>query len=217
MDFNNIGFEPIFPVKSNPSRRADFCVRKNTASCVLSISKVFSDAEQLALAGGRKDLRSRLFVEIKNGFIMNENSKRKLKKTIGRPLKTDPAIIRYSVSLTEAENARFLALFDQSGMHVKAHFIKSCIFEKTVKTVQIDKGTVDFYMRLTSFHSQFRTVGVNYNQIIKLLYKNFSEKKASAYLFKLEKQTAEMAMLCRKIIELSEEFEEKYLKKTAKK
>jgi hypothetical protein len=62
-------------------------------------------------------------------------------------------------------------------MQVKAHFITSCIFDKTIKTIQIDKGTVDFYMRLTSFHSQFRSIGVNYNQIVKLLYKNFSEKK----------------------------------------
>ena len=31
----------FFPLTSNPSRRADFCVRKNTASCVLSISKRF--------------------------------------------------------------------------------------------------------------------------------------------------------------------------------
>lgn len=147
---------------------------------------------------------------------MNENNKRKVKKTIGRPLKTDPAIFRYSLSLNEEENARFLALFDKSDMLVKAHFIKSCIFDKTVKTIQIDKGTVDFYMRLTSFHTQFRNVGVNYNQIIKLLYKNFSEKKASAYLFKLEKQTAEMAMLCRKIIEISEEFEAKHLKSNSK-
>lgn len=147
---------------------------------------------------------------------MNENNKRKVKKTIGRPLKTDPAIFRYSLSLNEEENARFLALFDKSDMLVKAHFIKSCIFNKTVKTIQIDKGTVDFYMRLTSFHTQFRNVGVNYNQIIKLLYKNFSEKKASAYLFKLEKQTAEMAMLCRKIIEISEEFEAKHLKNNGK-
>jgi hypothetical protein len=144
---------------------------------------------------------------------MNENSKRQVKKAIGRPLKTDPAIFRYSLSLNEKENARFLSLFDQSDMKVKAHFIKSCLFDKTVKTIQIDKGTVDFYMRLTSFHTQFRNVGVNYNQIVKLLYKNFSEKKASAYLFKLEKQTTEMAMLCRQIIELIDEFEVKNLKK----
>ena len=143
---------------------------------------------------------------------MNENNRKQLKKTGRRP-KEDPAKIRYTISFNEEEHSRFLSLFDQSGMLVKAHFITSCIFEKTIKTIQIDKGTVDFYMRLTSFHSQFRSVGVNYNQVVKLLYKNFSEKKAAAFLYKLEKQTAEMAMLCQKIIQISEEFETKYPKK----
>ena len=143
---------------------------------------------------------------------MNENNRKQLKKTGRRP-KEDPAKIRYTISFNEEEHSRFLSLFDQSGMLVKAHFITSCIFEKTIKTIQIDKGTVDFYMRLTSFHSQFRSVGVNYNQVVKLLYKNFSEKKAAAFLYKLEKQTAEMAMLCQKIIQITEEFEAKHLKK----
>ena len=143
---------------------------------------------------------------------MNENNRKQLKKTGRRP-KEDPAKIRYTISFNAEEHSRFLSLFDQSGMLVKAHFITSCIFEKTIKTIQIDKGTVDFYMRLTSFHSQFRSVGVNYNQVVKLLYKNFSEKKAAAFLYKLEKQTAEMAMLCQKIIQMTEEFEAKHLKK----
>ena len=143
---------------------------------------------------------------------MNENNKKQLKKTGRRP-KEDPAKIRYTISFNEEEHSRFLALFDQSGMLVKAHFITSCIFEKTIKTIKIDKGTVDFYMRLTSFHSQFRSVGINYNQIVKLLYKNFSEKKASAYLYKLEKQTAEMVELFKKVVEITEEFDKKHLKK----
>lgn len=143
---------------------------------------------------------------------MNGNSKKQFKKT-GRPPKQDPAKIRYTISFNEEQHARFLALFDKSGMHVKAHFITSCIFEKTIKTIQIDKGTVDFYMRLTTLYGQFRSVGVNYNQIVKLLYGNFSEKKAAAYLYKLEKQTAEMAILCQKIIQLTAEFEAKHLKK----
>ncbi|MFH6961699.1 conjugal transfer protein MobA [Flavobacterium plurextorum] len=143
---------------------------------------------------------------------MSENRKKQLKKT-GRPLKKDPANIRYTISFNEQEHIRFLALFDKSDMQVKAHFITSCIFDKTIKTIKIDKGTVDFYMRLTSFHSQFRSIGVNYNQIVKLLYKNFSEKKAGAFLYKLEKHTAEMAVLCQKIIQLSEEFDANYLKK----
>ena len=143
---------------------------------------------------------------------MKDNNRQQTGKTGRRP-KEDPAKIRYTISFNEQENARFLALFDQSGMRIKAHFISSCIFEKTIRTIQIDKGTVDFYMRLTSFHSQFRSVGVNYNQIVKLLYKNFSEKKAAAFLYKLERETAEMAMLCQKIIQVSEEFETKHLRK----
>lgn len=139
--------------------------------------------------------------------------KKNFKKQGGRPPKTDPAKIRYSISFTEEEHARFLTLFEESGMQVKAHFITSQVFGKEMKSVKIDKGTVDYYMRLTSFHSQFRTIGVNYNQIVKLLYHHFSEKKAAAFLYKLEKQTAEMAMLCKKIIQLTEEFEMKYCRK----
>lgn len=147
---------------------------------------------------------------------MNELNYKPRKKTGRRP-KADPAKIRYTISLNEVEHARFLALFDQSGMIVKAHFITSCIFDKTIKTIKIDKGTVDFYMRLTSFHSQFRSIGVNYNQVVKLLYSNFSEKKAAALLYKLEKQTAELAILCRKIIKITEEFEAQYIKKQPEK
>lgn len=142
---------------------------------------------------------------------MNDHHDRPQKKT-GRRLKADPAKIRYTISFNEVEHSRFLELFDQSGMNVKAHFITSCIFEKTIKTVKVDKGTMDFYMRLTSFHSQFRAVGVNYNQMVKLLYTHFSEKKAAAILYKLEKQTIEMAAIFKKVMQLTEEFDQKYLK-----
>lgn len=143
---------------------------------------------------------------------MNENSNRKQNKG-GRTPKTDPSIHRHVFRLTDEENAKLLSLFEASGMTNKAKFIIALLFGKEMKSVKIDKGTVDFYMRLTSFHSQFRSVGVNYNQVVKLLYKHFSEKKAAAFLYKLEKQTAEMAMLCQKIIQLTEKFEEEYLKK----
>lgn len=138
--------------------------------------------------------------------------KKNLNRKGGRPSKVDPAKIRYSVSFTREEHARFLTLFEESGMQVKAHFITSQIFGKEMKSVKIDKGTVDYYMRLTSFHSQFRDIGVNYNQLVKLLYRHFSDKKAAAFLYKLEKKTAEMASLCQKIVQLTEEFEMKYLK-----
>ena len=143
---------------------------------------------------------------------MNDNSNKKQNKG-GRTPKTDPSIHRHVFRLTDEENAKLLSLFEASGMPNKAKFIISLLFNKEMKSVKIDKGTVDFYMRLTSFHSQFRSIGVNYNQIVKLLYRQFSEKKTLAFLYKLEKQTAEMAVLCQKIIQITEEFEAKHLKK----
>lgn len=144
---------------------------------------------------------------------MMNDSKNKKRKKGGRKPKLNPRIHRYVFRLTDKENTKLLSLFEVSGMDNKAKFITSLLFEREMKAVKVDKGTVDFYMRLTTFYSQFRAVGVNYNQIVKLLYRHFSEKKAAAYLFKLEKQTAEMAALCRKIIQLTEEFEAKHLKK----
>jgi hypothetical protein len=141
-----------------------------------------------------------------------ENEEKKNLHKGGRPSKIDPAVHRYSISLTAEENVRFLTLFETSGMHVMAHFITACVFQKGIKTVKIDKATMDYYMRLTSFYSQFRAIGVNYNQVVKLLYSRFSDKKASAFLYKLEKQTTEMAVLFQKIIILTEEFEKTTLK-----
>ena len=143
---------------------------------------------------------------------MNDNNNKKQHKG-GRAPKTDPSIHRHVFRLSDEENAKLLSLFEASGMPNKAKFIIFLLFNKEMKSVKIDKGTVDFYMRLTSFYSQFRSVGVNYNQIVKLLYRHFSEKKAAAFLYKLEKQTTEMAVLCQKIIQITEEFEVKHLKK----
>lgn len=131
----------------------------------------------------------------------------------GRNPKTNPSIHRHVFRLTDEENAQLLSLFEASGMNNKAKFIVAILFSKEIKAVKIDKGTSDFYMRLTSLFGQFRGIGVNYNQVVKLLYSHFTEKKAAAFLFKLEKQTAEMANLCKKIIELTEEFNQNYIQK----
>ena len=131
----------------------------------------------------------------------------------GRHPKSDPAVHRYSISLTAEENARFLTLFEASGMNVMAHFITACIFQKGIKTVKIDKASMDYYILLTALFGQFRAIGVNYNQVVKIMHRNFSEKKAPVYLYKLVNQTMEFAVLAQKIIQLTAEFEEKYLKK----
>ncbi|MGJ7025659.1 conjugal transfer protein MobA [Petrimonas sulfuriphila] len=131
----------------------------------------------------------------------------------GRKPKSDPAVFRYSVSFNATDHARFLALFEQSGMRTKAHFITARIFGDSFKVIKIDKTAVDYYIRLTNFYAQFRAIGVNYNQIVKALNSNFTEKKALAFLYKLEKATLELVELNRKIIDLTKDFKQQWLQK----
>lgn len=137
--------------------------------------------------------------------------KRTKRKGVGRLPVIDPAVYRYSISLNGVEHNRFLSLYERSGAANKARFITSCIFDKPFKVVEIDKARTDYYMRLTTFFDQFRAIGHNYNQLIKLLHSNFGEKKALAFLYKLEKETIELVRLNKKIIDLTQEFEQKHL------
>jgi len=138
-------------------------------------------------------------------------AERKQNNKGGRPPKTDPCRHRYSIKLNDTDNARFLAMVDETGWTDKAKFIKTVLFKKEIKYVKYDIAAIEYHTRLTNFYSQFRAIGVNYNQVVKHLKATFTEKMALALLYKLEKATIEMIGLNRKIEELTREFEEKYL------
>ena len=103
-------------------------------------------------------------------------------------------------------------MFDETGWSDKAKFIKTILFKREIKYVKSDKAAMDYYMRLTTFHSQFRAIGVNYNQVVKHLKATFT-KKSSCIAVQIEKATVELVAFNRKIEELTREFEEKHLKK----
>jgi hypothetical protein len=124
----------------------------------------------------------------------------------GRPPKTDTADFRYSVNFTAEEHARFLTMFEQSGLQSKARFIKTRVFGDTFRIIKTDEGTLKYVAKLTQFHSQFHAVGTNYNQVVKELHIHFSQKKALVLLYKLERLTAELYAIGQRIVQLSEEF-----------
>ncbi len=128
----------------------------------------------------------------------------------GRPPKTDTADFRYSVNFTAEEHARFLTMFEQSGVVSKAAFIKARMFDRPFRVITSDEGTLNYVAKLTEFHQQFRAVGTNYNQVVKELHTHFSQKNALNLLGKLEQLTAELHAVGRYIIELSEDFKRKW-------
>ncbi|GHT68747.1 hypothetical protein AGMMS50239_34460 [Bacteroidia bacterium] len=77
----------------------------------------------------------------------------------GRPLKTDPCRHRYSIKLNDVDNAQLLSMLEETGLKYNAaKFIKTCLFKREIKSVKFDKAAMDYYMRLTTFHSQFRAI-----------------------------------------------------------
>ena len=128
----------------------------------------------------------------------------------GRPTKDNPAIYRFSVNFSAEEHARFVTMYEQSGLLSKAVFIKDRVFGDVFRVIKTDRGTLEYVAKLTQLHAQFRAVGTNYNQVVKLLHSHFSERKALAMLYKLENATKELAAVGQQIIALSEEFKEQW-------
>lgn len=130
------------------------------------------------------------------------------KKTTSTKQKTTD--FRYTVNLSAQDNARFLTLFEKSGMKTYARFIAAQIFNEEFKVIKVDKGALDIYHLLLSFHAQFRSIGVNYNQLIKALQSNFTEKKAYAFVRRLHKETMKLGEIHEKVLEIANRFNEKY-------
>lgn len=128
----------------------------------------------------------------------------------GRPAKDNPAIYRFSVNFSAEEHARFLTMYEQSGLLSKAAFIKARVFGDVFRVIKTDRGTLEYVAKLTQLHAQYRAIGVNYNQVVKELRTCFSERKALSLLYKLEKATMQLVEINRRIIALSEEFKKRW-------
>ena len=128
----------------------------------------------------------------------------------GRKPKPDKMRHRYVFRLDDGANARIHALIDESGKATKAEFIVSALFGREIKVIKLDKGAQDFFLRLATFHSQFRDIGKNFKKCVREIKSNFSEKKALAFLYKLERHTLELVELSKRISALVEEFQSKY-------
>ena len=128
----------------------------------------------------------------------------------GRNPKLDPAINRYSVNFSSEEDMRFLKMFDRSGMTSKSAFIKARILGEPFHVVIFDKSQHEYYAKLSEFHSQFRMVGNNYNQTLKELKSHFSERRAAALVYKLEKYMMQLVQVMTKVTELTNEYRKNY-------
>ena len=120
----------------------------------------------------------------------------KLGKHSKETRKTHCVMVRFD----DEEWLKFLSMYDQSGVYARSVFIKARVFSQPFRVIKTDKTLLDYYTKLSSFHAQYRAVGNNYNQVVKELRVHFSEKKAMALLYKLEKCTQELVRITQEIV-----------------
>ncbi len=126
----------------------------------------------------------------------------------GKKTALDPAIYRYTIRFTGEEYNRFLQLFEQSGMKRKSNFIRKRIFLEPFKVITIDKAAVDYYNKLTETVALFRSLGVNYNQVVKMMHTRYSDKVAWTILEKLNLITSELMEVGNEIKTQNEAFKQ---------
>ena len=132
----------------------------------------------------------------------------------GRNPKLNPKTHCVMVRFDDEEWNKFLTMYEESQVYAKAVFLKAHFFGQKFKVLKVDKAMVDYTTKLLDIDAQVRDVGTNYKQAVKELRCHFSEKKAMALLYKLERCTIELVKLSRKIIELSRNMEKCYQSKS---
>ncbi len=135
-------------------------------------------------------------------------------RNAGRKPKLDPTVFRCTVNFNAQEHAKLIAMHERSGVESMAAFIKMQFFGKPFKVFVIDENTRKFIDRLSALNSQYRTLGVSYDTLVKTLRENFTEKKAMTALYRLEQYTKELARINRQIVDLANKFDEQWLLKS---
>lgn len=128
----------------------------------------------------------------------------------GRPPVANKCSHHVKVSFDDLEWDTLTRMMKKADETVRATFIKRLVFGKPFKVLTTDRSLAVYCAKLSEFFAQYRTVGVNYDLVVKELRANFTEKKAMTLLYKLEKATIEMAKITADVRALSLQFDEQW-------
>lgn len=115
-----------------------------------------------------------------------------------------------SIRLTNEEKIILDRILVELGVRNRTEFIKARVFNQKITVQKDDPSILQFIKALNEIQVQYRAIGNNYNQATKIIHSSFSEKKAFAFLHKLEQATLELIKTNKEIIQLTKKLEEKW-------
>lgn len=135
------------------------------------------------------------------------------RKKGGRNKKSERKESFISFRLTEVENIELQRRMSEVNIKNRSHYIKAKIFEKDIRIVKTDIGLLQYLTTLSDLQVQYKAIGNNYNQCTKAIKTAFSEKKALAFLYKMEQATRDLISVNKEIIQITKEIEGKWSQK----
>ena len=93
------------------------------------------------------------------------------------------------------DQLRAIDLYNKSGAINKSDFVRAPILGESFKVITVDKSAVEYYRKLTELTAEVHKIGVNYNQVVRLLHITGKEIATQKLLQELIRLTKELTAL----------------------
>ena len=107
------------------------------------------------------------------------------------------------------DQLRVIDLYHKSGSKSKSEFVRARLLGEHFKVITVDKSAVEYYRKLSELTAQVHKIGVNYNQVVRLMRLYTAEKSIQALLRELIGLTKELTALQEKAVSLTIDYRER--------
>ena len=116
----------------------------------------------------------------------------------------------WHIRLPDAKDQlRIIDLYRRSGCRSKSEFVRARLLGESFKVITVDKSAVEYYRKLSSLSAQVHKIGVNYNQLVRILHTTERLKTFETILKDIYRLTKELLDLQKQAVELTIDYRKK--------
>ena len=139
--------------------------------------------------------------------MASDNSRKRVPQRYGdMPDKWDDWHVRLP---DPKDQLRVIDLYHKSGSKSKSEFVRARLLGEHFKVIAVDKSAVEYYRKLSELTAQVHKIGVNYNQVVRLMRLYTAEKSIQTLLRELIGLTKELTALQEKAVSLTIDYRER--------
>ncbi|KGF38915.1 MULTISPECIES: plasmid mobilization protein [Hoylesella] len=107
------------------------------------------------------------------------------------------------------DQLRAIDLYNKSGAVSKSDFVRARILGEHFKVITVDKSAVEYYRKLSELTAQVHKIGINYNQVVRLMHLYTVKNSVNELLQELINLTHEIKSIQEQTISLTVDFRRK--------